>query len=126
MLHLHFPRRLSFLLLLLLTSAAFCPLGAETINARSLLRGRVLDQNGAAVPGARVVAVASGLAGTVSSITDQNGDFSLILEPGEYTVTVTGDGFSNASQTVRLNQGSNPFLEVILQVAGAVSSVTVV
>jgi catecholate siderophore receptor len=86
----------------------------------------VLDQNGAAVPGARVVAVASGLAGTVSSITDQNGDFSLILEPGEYTVTVTGDGFSTASQTVRLNQGSNPFLEVILQVAGAVSSVTVV
>ena len=35
------------------------------------------------------------------------------------------DGFSDASQVVSLSQGSNPFFEVTLQVAGATSSVTV-
>ena len=49
-----------------------------------------------------------------------------MLEPGEYTVRVTVSGFSAAVQIIRLNQDSNPFFEVILQVAGADSSVTIV
>src|SRR6185295_18858742 len=67
-----------------------------------------------------------GASNGVSTVTDQNGEFSLLLEPGDYTVRVTVAGFSDASQTIRLNQESNPFLEVILQVAGADSSVTIV
>lgn len=126
MLHKNLPERSLFLLVLFLISSIFSPSQAEIVNARSSLRGRVLDQNRAAVPGAKVVVEATGVSGTLSAITDQNGEFSLTLDPGEYTVRVTSDGFSNASQTVRLNQGSNPFLEVILQVGGAVSSVTIV
>lgn len=118
--------RLFCLLGLFLISGVFSPSQAEVVNARSSLRGRVLDQNRAAIPSAKVIAEATGGSGSVSAITDQNGEFSLMLEPGEYTVRVTVNGFSDAVQTVRLNQGSNPFFEVILQVAGAVSSVTVV
>ncbi len=118
--------RLFCLLGLFLISGVFSASQAEVENVRSSLRGRVLDQNRAAIPGAKVVAEANGGSGSVSAITDQNGEFALMLEPGEYTVRVTVNGFSDAVQTIRLNQGSNPFFEVILQVSGAVSSVTVV
>lgn len=126
MLHTSLPERLFWLLGLFLICGVFSPLQADVVSARSSLRGRVLDQNRAAVPGAKVVADVNGISGSVSAVTDQNGEFLLMLEPGEYTVRVTVDGFSDASQTIRLNQGSNPFLEVILQVAGTASSVTVV
>ena len=121
--------RLCCLLALLLTGAIFSPAraeGAGGVPARASLRGRVLDQNRAAIPGATVRVEGVGLSKGVSAVTDQNGEFSLLLEPGDYTVRVSVAGFSDAAQTVRLNQESNPFLEVILQVAGADSSVTIV
>ena len=119
------PVRLFCLLSLLAVWGAYSPSQANGAgNTRSLLRGRVLDQNRAAVPGAKVIAEA--VSGSTSAVTDENGEFSIMLETGEYTVRVTVAGFSDASQTIRLNQESNPFLEVILQVAGAESSVTVV
>jgi catecholate siderophore receptor len=126
MLHTNLVARLFCLLGLSLIFGFFIPSQAEMESARSSLRGRVLDQNRAAIPGAKVVVEATGSSGSVSAVSDQNGEFSLMLEPGEYTVRVTVNGFSDASQTVRLSQGSNPFLEVMLQVAGADSSVTVV
>lgn len=118
--------RLSCLLGLSLMCGFLTPSQAKVESARSSLRGRVLDQNRAAIPGAKVVVEGAGSSGSVSAVTDQNGEFSLMLEAGEYTVRVTGNGFSDASQTIRLSQGINPFLEVMLQVAGAASSVTVV
>jgi len=104
----------------------FSPAQAKDESARASLRGRVLDQNRAAIPGAKVVVEATGSAASISAVTDQNGDFSIMLDPGEYTVRVTVNGFSDASQAVNLHQGSNPFIEVLLQVAGADSTVTVV
>lgn len=124
--HSKLPGSLFGVLGLFLVLGIVSPSQAEVINALSSLRGRVLDQNRAAIPGAKVVATANGTAGSVSAVTDQNGEFSVMLEPGEYTVRITVDGFSEVSQAVRLNRGTNPFLEVILQVAGSVSSVTVV
>jgi catecholate siderophore receptor len=124
--HTNLPARIFSLILVFLIWGTFSSSQAEVGNARASLRGRVLDQNRAAVPGARVVAEAIGVAGSISAITDQNGEFSLMLDEGDYMVRVTVNGFSDAAQTVRLNQGSNPFLEVILQVSGAVSSVTIV
>ena len=118
--------RLTFLLCLFLICGFFSHSRAELVGAKSSLRGRVLDQNRAAVPGATVLVEWAGASGTVSTVTDQNGEFSLLLSPGEYTVRVTVAGFTDASQIIRLNQDSNPLLEVILQVAGATSSVTVV
>ena len=109
------------LLAILGSSSTFSQAGEM---ANSQLRGRVLDQNRAAVVGARVTAIRKGQP-AASTVTNQNGEFSFFLEPDEYTVRVSIDGFSDATQVVTLNQGGNPFLEVILQVAGANSSVTV-
>lgn len=109
-----------------LLSGGFEVVRAEEVAARASLRGRVLDPNRAAIAGARVTATAPGIPAPVTALTDQNGEFSLLLEPGDYSLRITVDGFSEASQNIRLNHDSNPFLEVVLQVAGAASSVTVV
>ncbi|HEX7997834.1 MAG TPA: TonB-dependent siderophore receptor [Pyrinomonadaceae bacterium] len=110
---------------------SFCLLLACTLLAhaqattQSTIRGKVLDPNRAAVVGASVVAEASGRSFSFSATTDQNGEFSLAVEPGEYTVRIVANGFSEASQTVSLNQPGNASLEVVLQVSGASSSVTI-
>jgi catecholate siderophore receptor len=90
------------------------------------VRGRVLDQNRAAVVGASVVVEQPGRDITLSATTDQNGEFSLAVPPGEYTVKVTANGFSDALQTISLSQTGSSSLEIVLQVSGLASSVTVV
>ena len=99
---------------------------AQVPAPRSTLRGKVLDPNRAAVAGANVVVEAKGHAAKFSTVTDQNGEFSLELDLGEYLVTVVADGFSEASETLSVSQHRNESLEVVLQIAGSVSNVTVV
>lgn len=117
-------RRLTYpLSLLLLSGTLLCHAQVETY--KSSLRGKVLDQNHAAVPGAKVFAQAEGSASGVSTITDQTGEFTLSLKPGEYVVTIVAEGFAQASRFIELNQIGNGSLEVILQVAGSASRVTI-
>ena len=99
---------------------------AQVPDSQFSLRGKVLDPNRAAVVGAKIVAEAKRHSALFSTVTDQNGEFILSLEPGEYTVKVVASGFSEASQEVRLRQPRNASLEVVLQVAVTASSVTVV
>jgi catecholate siderophore receptor len=85
----------------------------------------VLDQNRAAVAGASVIAQDKSRSASFSATTDQNGEFSLVVEPGEYTVRVVATGFSEASQPVSLSQTETASLEVVLQVGELSSGVTV-
>src|SRR3712207_6628882 len=112
--------------LLLLLTAAFALNAHAQVAARPSIRGRVLDQNRAAVAGASVVAEARGRRASFSATTDKNGDFSLAAEPGEYTVRVTAEGFSEASQAVSLSQSGEASVELVLSVSGVSGSVTVV
>ncbi|HEV2880907.1 MAG TPA: TonB-dependent siderophore receptor [Pyrinomonadaceae bacterium] len=96
------------------------------MTVQSTLRGRVLDPNRAVVAGAQLVAEAKGRPSGVTVITDKNGEFSLTLEPGEYSLTVTASGFADASQTVSVERNDSGVpLEIVLQVAAPTSSVTV-
>ncbi|HEV2860504.1 MAG TPA: TonB-dependent siderophore receptor [Pyrinomonadaceae bacterium] len=110
---------LSFLLL-----ACTLPALAQGTQ-QSLLRGKVLDPNRAAVAGARVVAEPVGRPGALSATADENGEFSLTVEPGEYTLNVSAQGFSETSQRISLGQSGGTFVEVSLQVSGVAGSVTV-
>ncbi len=115
---------LRFFLFFLLAGATLSY--GQVAPAQSSLRGRVLDPNRAVIAGALVVAEVEGRPASINAVTDQNGEFSLPLEPGEYTVRVTAPGFAEASQVVRLARTtSSPALEVVLQVAGDTSTVTV-
>jgi catecholate siderophore receptor len=94
-------------------------------QAQSVLRGRALDPNRAVVVGAGVVVEARGSAESVSTVSDQNGEFSLTLAPGEYTLKITAAGFAESSRTLNVSQGSPALLEIVLQVAGSNISVTI-
>jgi catecholate siderophore receptor len=117
------PRRLSLLLVLLVVGGSLC--GAQTASRSSSIRGKVFDQSRAVVPGAKIVAEAKGRPTTISSVSDQNGEFVLAVEPGEYTVRIGANGVTETSRPVTISQASNLSLEVILQVAGSESSVTI-
>lgn len=117
------PSRLPLTLLFLLLANAL--LAHAQVTSQSSIRGRVLDPNRAAVPGAVVTVDAKGRSASVSATTDQNGEFSIAVEPGEYIVKIAAGGFSDVAQTVSLSQSGNASLEVVLQVSGVGGSVTV-
>lgn len=117
-------RLVNIALVLSVTGTLLCH--AQVVNNQSVLRGRVLDPNRAVVAGATIVAEAKGRSFSSSTLSDQNGEFSLSLEPGEYTVKVVAAGFSETSQAVSLGRAaSSASLEIVLQVAGSNTTVTV-
>lgn len=107
----------------LLAGALFCQ--AQVAGERVRLEGKVFDPNRAVVAGAKITALAKGRSAGVSTVSDKNGEFSLVLEPGEYTVKVSGGGFSETSQTISVRQDKPETVEIVLQVAGANAVVTV-
>ena len=117
-------RRLLLLPMLLLISPLLCH--AQAVTTQTSLQGKVLDPNRAAVAGAGIVVEALGRGASFSALTDENGEFSLALEPGEYTLRIAAEGFAEASQTVELGLLDSAPLEIVLQVVGSTADVTVV
>jgi catecholate siderophore receptor len=116
-------RLLHLSLLLLVAGTLLC--SAQAITTQAVLRGRVIDPNRAGIAGADIVVEAKGRAANFSAVTDEKGEFSLALAPGEYTLRVNAAGFSEATQSVSLGRTGVPALEVLLQVAGTATIVTV-
>src|ERR1044071_8585612 len=74
------------------------------VNAQDLdtvtISGRVMDQNGAVIPGAEVQATLVKTGQTRSTTTDAEGRYRLVqLEPGTYTVRVSFNGFAAVQKT---------------------------
>ena len=114
---------LSFLFPLSLHPVAAAPMQASP--ARAPLRGTVLDPSRAPIAGARVTAVLDGQRAGVSILTDNAGQFSLLVEPGDYLVSITADGFSEATRRVSSAKADGPSVEFVLQVAGVRETVNV-
>src|SRR5882762_9931690 len=87
----------------LLSTAAF----AQTSTTGSI-EGKVVDVNGAAVPGVGVSVKSPNLISPQSTTTDDQGNYRVLnLPPGKYTVTVeAAKGFAKSDQTVNTT-GSN-------------------
>ncbi|HKX31304.1 MAG TPA: TonB-dependent receptor, partial [Blastocatellia bacterium] len=109
------------LILLTITTGALAQTGAGPRDAgRSLgsVSGRVLDQRGDSIGGARVNALGQAnwpsLGTGQMTTTDGNGNFRLSLSQGQYELRVTASGF--ASQTRRLEVGESPLqIQVTLE-----------
>src|SRR5262249_11061051 len=89
------------------------------------LRGTVLDPARTAVPGARITATIEGRGDGLSMVSDLNGQFSLPLEPGKYSLAIAKEGFVTVTQTVSLPRDGSGLLEIVLQVAPLRDVVTV-
>jgi hypothetical protein len=93
------------------------------------LRGRVLDPNGAVVPGATVVAKneATGVS-SPSFVTSSEGVFVITnLIPGVYSVTVSGTSFKNKTvSNIPVRLGLESEVRIELEIGSAQETVTVV
>jgi hemoglobin/transferrin/lactoferrin receptor protein len=72
------------------------------------LAGRVADRTGGVLPGAAVRLLDLATSETSIAFADESGEFQFdAVEPGSYLVTVSFDGFSDASRTVVVEAGAS-------------------
>ena len=117
--------RLRRLLLLLAAVSLVFPRPVGAQPARFSLHGRVLDPMRGSIAGARITGVPDGHIAGQAAVSDQNGDFTLVLDAGRYTITVIADGFLAASQAIQAPQTGSESREFVLQLAGVQDTVTV-
>jgi catecholate siderophore receptor len=97
---------------------------AQSLSAQTNCRGKVLDQDGAAVPNAQITVTRHDK--TLSTTTtDAHGEFSLPVDPGDYVITAIAEGFAALSQSIKLKDPSSPPLTIVLQVASQSATVTI-
>jgi hypothetical protein len=85
----------SFLSLLILVAASIAePVAAQDLDNLTIT-GRVLDQNGAIIPGATIEAILVKTGATRTAVTDDEGRYRIIqLEPGVYSLRALSAGFA--------------------------------
>ena len=96
-------------------------------EARSTILGRVSDQSGAAIAGAKVDGLNTDTGVHATTTTNSSGDFILpYLLPGPYNVTVEQTGFKSYSRTgVVLREGDRLTADVTMEIGAASQSVEV-
>ncbi len=85
----------------------------------------MLDPNRAAIAGAQIIASPRNRSASSSALSNRTGEFSLALSPGEYTLTVTAEGFNAASQTLAIKPGASESMEIVLPIAEYSGTVTI-
>lgn len=114
------PSAILLLLLVLFATAV------SAQSARTSMAGRVFDQNGAAVRGARVTLRQASTRVEFAAATDEGGAFTFKdLVPGDYSLSITAQGFATNAQELELAVGVGRSLEVVLRPAGLAEDVVV-
>ena len=110
----------------LLVLVAFGAASAQ--ESRGSLTGKVSDQNGAVLPGATVVVknIETNVAAT--GVTNEEGSYTFpLLQPGNYSLTVTAAGFAAANREgIQISVSEKRTLDVPMQVTGVGEMVMVV
>jgi len=97
--------------------------GTLRLSAAARVEGRVIDERGQPVPGARVTARAPGGQSSqgaydLYAVTDSGGAFSLPIAPGAVTLTASLPGHADVQSFVTVRAGT-PSASVVLTVRGA-------
>ncbi|HWE48416.1 MAG TPA: carboxypeptidase-like regulatory domain-containing protein, partial [Bryobacteraceae bacterium] len=104
---------------------ASAPLPAQ--EARSTILGRVTDQSGAAIAGAKVDGVNTDTGVHATTTSNSSGDFILpYLLPGPYNLSVEQQGFKTYARAgLVLREGDRSTVDVVMEVGAATQSVEV-
>ena len=87
--------------------------------------GKATDASGAVLPGASVTI--SGEAGSRTTVTGADGTFRFLnLDPNDYTVTVSLQGFGTANRKLTVQTGQSATLDIALKVGGQTETIEVV
>ena len=101
--------------------------GATAQTTTGTISGRVLDAQGAALPGATATAKSPNLQGSREAVTSENGDYILTgLPSGPYTIAFSLSGFQTQTRNVVLAPTQVLPLEVRLGPAQVTEEVTVI
>src|SRR5215469_16163247 len=97
------------------------------LSGKGQINGTVTDNSGAAIPGAQIVVKSKQTSLSTNTTTTSAGDFSLpTLDPGNYTVTITANGFQKMVQeNVHVNALETQTLNPKLTVGATTEEVTV-
>src|SRR5580698_2123690 len=96
-------------------------------QATTSLRGHVTDGSGAVVPGVQVKLTLTATGATRQGVTDASGEYQFLqLAPGQYALTVSGEGFTTSEKTgMNLLVGQPATMDVALTVASVTQQVIV-
>ena len=120
-------RRAVLLVLLAACLFALPPLSAAAQVGAASLIGQVVDETGAAVPGALITVRRSSTASERRIESDSEGAFSVSeLAAGDYEITATSAGFAVTVQRVSLRPGEVRRIPLQLRVGGLTEDVVVV
>ena len=112
---------------ILVAWAGLCVCSSLYAQVAGSISGFVRDPAGAAIAGAEVIAVLTGQQLTRSTQSDSTGFYNLLaMQPGEYAITVTSQGFEKQVQGgVRLTSAENLRLDATLKIGSVQTEVTV-
>jgi Carboxypeptidase regulatory-like domain len=95
-------------------------------NPTGTVSGRVMSQDGAALPGVTVTAKSPNLQGPRAVTTNEIGDYIIpFLPPGEYMFTFELQGFQSATQKTLVSAAATVPLDARLQIGGVTEAITV-
>jgi catecholate siderophore receptor len=106
-----------FCMLVLIFAASFLPRAWAQTESAVPLRGKVLDSSNAAIVGATVSAVTPDGATAGTTQTGINGEFTLRLAPGSYTLRTSAEGFQESSSPCDVSPSGSGLSDIILQIA---------
>jgi len=114
-------------LFLVLSFALFSTAAFAQTSTTGSIEGKVLDVNGAAVPGVGVSVKSPNLISPQSTTTDDQGTYRVLnLPPGKYTVVIeSAKGFAKFEQSVDVNLSKTTGFDIQLQAANVGATVTV-
>ena len=87
-----------------------------------IIGGRVVDQNGAVIPGASVTATLAKTDSRRTAVTDAEGRYRILqLEPGSYVLRASAEGFAvQDSEALSAISGQNLQIEIALLAQGLI------
>ena len=97
--------------------------------AAATIKGRVIDQQGAAVSGARITATQVGTSAQREVITNSDGLYVMtMLPPGDYVVKIQATGFASktSESPVTLQVGQSNTIDATLEVGSIVETVDLI
>jgi hypothetical protein len=94
---------------------------------RGSISGKITEASGAAVPNATVIVTSASTNASVTSTTNEAGDFTVLyLTPGSYRVTVEAKGFKKSKRDdIEVRVGDRLSLEIVLEVGNVNETVNV-
>lgn len=120
-------KRVSFLILsFVLAFAVSMPVHLRAQVAGATLSGTITDPQGGAIPNAKVAARNTATGVTTDTTTNAAGSYNIVnLNPGDYDVSITAQGFNTTNTKVTLTVGAKQELSTALQVGQVTQEVQV-